>query len=79
MRKSIAQPTTLYTLARRADLTLSRHTGDVLVELVWLKKQWRKKLQGKFSRQGLIENALLFVISSATGSLLFLTLLYLLR
>ncbi len=79
MRKSIAQPTTLYTLVRRADLTLSRHTGDVLVELVWLKKQWRKKLQGKFSRQGLIENALLFVISSATGSLLFLTLLYLLR
>ena len=79
MRKSIARPTTLYTLARRADLTLSRHAGDVLVELVWLKKHWRKKLQDKFSRQGLVENALLFAVSSAAGSLIILILLYLLR
>jgi hypothetical protein len=69
MRKSTLRQTTVFSFARRADLFVSRHTADLLTELLAYKKALQKKLKDDEFRRGLLDYGVVGVTTLAAGAL----------
>jgi hypothetical protein len=69
MRKTAARPTTLFTFAQRADITITRHTADVLTVLLMRKEAFRRKWQDKEYRQDVLDYSMMGAMGMAAGTL----------
>jgi hypothetical protein len=69
MRKSTLQQTTVFAFARRADLFVSRHTADLLTDLLMFKKALQRKLKDEEFRRSLLDYGIVGVTTLAAGAL----------
>ncbi len=69
MQKTVARPTTVFTFAQRADITITRHTADILVQVLMLKEGLRRKWKDVEFRQDVIEYGMLGGMAMAAGTL----------
>jgi hypothetical protein len=68
MRKSTLPQPIVFAYARRADLFLSRHTADLLTELLMVKKRLLKRLEDKAFRSCLVDYGVTGVTMLAAGA-----------
>ena len=76
MRKIATRPTTIFTFAQRADITITRHTADVLTKLLMRKEAFRRKWHDKEYRQDLLDYSMMGAMGMAAGTLLALVITF---
>lgn len=69
MRKIATPPTLMFTLAQRADITITRHAADLLTELLMKKEALRRKWREADFRQEIKDYSVVAVMAIATGTL----------
>ncbi len=69
MHKTALRQTIVFSFARRADLYVSRHTADLLTELLMVKKALQKKLAHEDLRRSILDYGLVGLTTLAAGAL----------
>lgn len=69
MRKTAVPPSTIFTFAQRADITITRHTADLLTVLLMKKQALQRKWRDPEFRQDIKEYSVLGIMAVATGTL----------